>query len=231
MVFQNHRCKILKNGNSITINVEVNGVYGSTAELYPLLGASVTPSSVWKVSSDCSRVMLDGNMYLTLDGNTWMSTTHPSGFTLDTTDANLTYALSTDGSLWKLTPAGLVQYFVPPVAFPAGSQIFTAAGAIGLAKTTTTSAWFTGFVDTGSTLQKCINYSFHDFVAQPRIFPSPSLTKVLVLGEANKPAWINSAGTMTKADLYVIECPNFQNISLPLDHLQTPANTRVNLGE
>ena len=96
MVFQNHRCKILKNGNSITINVEVNGVYGSTAELYPLLGASVTPSSVWKVSSDCSRVMLDGNMYLTLDGNTWMSTTHPSGFTLDTTDANLTYALSTD---------------------------------------------------------------------------------------------------------------------------------------
>jgi hypothetical protein len=116
------------------------------------------------------------------------------------------------------------------VAFPAGSEIFTSRRIVGLGKTTATSAWFIGFTDNGTGLNKCINYSFTDFAAPPKIWTSPSLTKVMVLGVANNPSWM-TAGTTVKADVYVIECPNFQNISVPTDHLQTPANVRVNLGE
>ena len=163
--------------------------------------------------------------------NTWMPFNSSANFTLDTVDANLTIALGTNGNLWRLSPTGFSPYFMPPVPFPPGSDIHTFQGLVGLGKVNTSSAWFTGFSDNGTGLNKCINYSNHDFVTPPKIFNSPSLSKVFVLGVANKPAWMNSTGTIIRADLYVIECPNFQNISIPLDHLQDPVNVRINLGE
>lgn len=205
-------------------------MYTSVAELFSLLGASVTANSVWGASDDCTRIRLDGNFYhMTPGTTTWAALTPPSGFTLGTVDANITIALSTSGSLYKYSPSGFTLYFTPPVAFPANSEVVTWGPKVGLASTTATSAWFVGLIDNGTHLNKCINYSNPDFVAQPKITTSPSLTKVLILGSANKPAW-KGTGTEIRADLYVIECPNFQNISVPLTHLDTPANVRVNLG-
>lgn len=203
MVYQNKMCKILANSASITINKEQEGVYVSTDDLFALLGGSVTQNSIWGASDDCTRVRLDGNFYQKDQGNNWVVITNPQGFTLDTVDANLTFALGTDGNLWKITPSGIVSYFIPPTAFPAGSGIFTWRSIVGLGKTTSTSAWFIGFTDSSSGLNKCINYSFTDFVSTPTIYTSPKLTKVLVLGTANNPSYM-SAGTFIKADLWVI---------------------------
>lgn len=77
-----------------------------------MVGSSVTASSVWGASDDCSRIRVDGNFYYkdAANNNAWTAYTNPSGFTVDTTDANLTWALGTDGNLWKLVGNNLVKY-------------------------------------------------------------------------------------------------------------------------
>jgi len=61
---------------------------------------------------------------------------------------------------------------------------------------------------------------------------SPLLTKVLMVGKALRPN--NTAagsGTFVRTDFYFINCPKFQNISLPNTFMQEPAFIRVNVGE
>lgn len=101
-----------------------------------------------------------------------------------------------------------------------------------MAKTNATAAYFVGLSDTGSHLNVCIDYANFNFLEEPTVYASPMLTKVLLYGNASPPAWMNTtANSMIIADFYIIDCPNFQNISLPLDHLANPARSKIYLGE
>ena len=104
---------------------------------------------------------------------------------------------------------------------------------MGVGKTNTSSAWFMGFEDVNGQFQKCINYSRHDFVVEPKLIASPRLTKVLMVGEATRPASMNVSGTgnIVVADFYLINCPTFQNISFPMKHMTNLPKLDIVVGE
>lgn len=205
----------------------------SLSDLETVINVSaLTNSSVWGMSSDCKRLRVDSDFYYIPQGQNWTKFTFPANFTLDQVDNNITYATS-NGKLYKLPPDGnVVLVLDPPHPFPMGANVLTAGQRVALGKTNTTSAWFVGFESNiNGQLQKCINYTNFNFVEQPLLEASPMLTKVIMVGKATPPAYLNSTTPRVIADFYLINCPHFQNISLPTTHLHTPSKLRVSLGE
>ena len=105
----------------------------------------------------------------------------------------------------------------------------TAGKRIGLGMTNVTSAWFFGMEEQADgSHQICINYENHAFLEQPILETSPLLTKVLMVGKATHPIHNN---TFVRTDMYFINCPVFQNISLPNKFMSNPAKIMVDVGE
>ena len=239
LIYQNPNCKLIKNmggGNvQLSLNRELpNGTYVSLADLQPIINTTTNSNTTWQISSDCSRFRFDNEFYYSTGGGNFSRYTIQGNFTLDQATDNLTYATSTDGDLWKFHPNGtLGLYFTPPQRFPMGATLLSAGNRIGLGKTNTSSAWFLGLEDVSGQIQKCINYSNYDFIEQPILEASPLLTKVLMVGRATRPnnTAAGGSGTIVRTDFYFINCPTFQNISLPNTHMQDPANIKVNVGE
>ena len=230
--FQNKRCKLMSQGSLSFMVKETNLVYDTTSISNALstAGVSLSGATNWAISDDCRRFWLDTEVFYLDSNNAWAVYTRPSGLTISTVDQNVTFALGTDGSLYKILPTSIAIYFTPTTPFPAGSSMYTHSHMLGLGTTGATSAEFVGFTDDGTTLKSCINYTKTDFVSQPKIFKSPSLTKVLILGEAPKPSYMGT-GNMVYTEFYLIQCPNFQNLTLPTTHFTNLANIKVNLGE
>ena len=237
LVYKNKNCKILREHGgtgAITVNHELpNGTYITLTDLSTVSNLTVTNSSVWQMADDCSRFRVDDKFYYHIagSGGNFGEFLVPANFTVDQVDANVTHATSTAGDLWKFdVPSGMLKrVLTPPVAFPSGATLLTAGNIVGLGKTTPTSAWFLGLqMQVDGTYQKCINYSEKAFIEQPILETSPLLTKILLVGKATHPIHNN---TFVRTDFYFMNCPTFQNISLPNTYMQNPAKIRIDVGE
>ena len=192
LIYQNPGCKVTRSFDSqdiINLNVEFpNGTYESIANLRTVINGSVTNSSLWEMSLDCSRFRVDNKFYYRIpQTNNYSEFTVPNNFTLDKVDYSVNYATSTDGDLWQfnVNSGALEKVFTPPKPFPTGATLLSAGNRVGLGYTTANSAWFLGLQkDSTGQFQKCINYTNDRFTEQPILEASPLLTKVLMIGKA-----------------------------------------------
>lgn len=235
VAYQNKRCKVLRSHTNASLldmwEINANGTY-SKKDLFSSISASITNSSMWKIDPNCSRILLDGNFYASVQGQMgWPMVTLPVNFTLDKVDDNVRYMTSTSGDLWKLAAGTITKIFTPPVPFPTGATVLSHGGRIGLGLTNSTSAWFVGLEETTTGIQKCINYSNTDFIQEPILQASPHLTKIMMVGKASPPSYTNSTAPIVRTDFYFINCPTFQNISLPNTYMQDPSSIQIRVGE
>lgn len=236
MLYENSQCQIAKEGDlfssMFTIilyhqnNQTVSGI-DITTLVHSLSG--IGNNTVWGASHDCLRISINNQLFIR-DPNSGAFS--PVTGNIRAIDSNLTTIISADdGNLYRLNPqtASFSLIFTPPVAFPVSAKIRTFEDNMIIWATNTTSSWVFAFRnEPASAPALCLNYSVNTFSAPPKVFMSPNLTKVIIIGPTLRP---NTSAPVTRADTYFIDYHNttFRNISFPVP-IADPAKIVIDLG-
>jgi hypothetical protein len=166
--------------NHTSINFDQDSILSST-----LTGINANSANVWRTSDHCERFSVDNYLFGKKAGGSWQQLSNPSSLPWAAIDDNLTYAVANNGSLYRLDLATntFFLFFMPTRPFSVNSVVYVWEDRVIVAYTNSTGADVYAFLDSTGTAKSLFNYSSNSFSFTPRIYVSPNLTKIVVVGQ------------------------------------------------